>query len=114
MSTVLICMGICSCSIFSPGEKQVRVRSNYPDAELRADGAYIGRGEATVMLAKNRGHTISAHRGEQEERMSIGSHISATGILDIVGGFIIIVPFIGLFSRGAWTLDHDTVTIDLP
>ncbi len=45
---------------------------------------------------------------------TIGTKISTTGVLDLVGGILILVPFLGLLSSGFWSLDTDQVAIAVP
>ncbi len=109
----LLCSAISACSFLVPGKQTVAVSSNDPQATLRADGQYIGVGSGTVSLTKNRAHVITAQNGIKMGSVIIDNGISATGVLDIVGSFIFIVPFIGLFSKGAWTLDEDSVIVEV-
>ena len=45
---------------------------------------------------------------------TIGTKISTTGVLDIVGGCFLLVPFLGLVAPGFWSLDTDQVAIAVP
>jgi len=44
---------------------------------------------------------------------TVNKKISTTGILDIIGGFIILVPFLGFLSAGAWDLETHMVNVVL-
>lgn len=44
---------------------------------------------------------------------TVGNHFNETGVLDVVGGCLFLVPFIGLATPGAWSLDETDVTISL-
>jgi len=45
---------------------------------------------------------------------TIGNHMSGLGVLDIVGGVIILLPFFGLASVGSRNLDEDAIHFTLP
>lgn len=108
-----LCLSISSCSLLASGKQPVTVSSNDPQATLRADGQYIGIGSGTISLTKNRAHVITAQNGNKVGSVIIDNGLSPTGVLDIVGTCIFIVPFIGLFSKGAWMLDEDNVVVEV-
>ena len=43
----------------------------------------------------------------------MGHHLNETGILDIIGGIIILIPALGLLSPGAWSVDETAVTVQM-
>jgi hypothetical protein len=42
---------------------------------------------------------------------NIGTTMSTTGILDLIGGCIILIPFFGLLFPGAHELDENNVSL---
>jgi hypothetical protein len=52
--------------------------------------------------------------GDRVATYSIGTSISTTGVLDIVGGVLFLIPLIGVAGPGFWTLDPQNVTVVLP
>lgn len=109
----VVCMGICSCSLFSSGKQKVIVQSSDPETILRADGQYIGKGQAIVSLKKNKTHVISGQKDGKSGSAVIGNSLSITGAIDLVFGFVWLAPWLGFLSNGAWALDEDSVYIDL-
>jgi len=104
-----------SCSLMQPSTQSVSVTATDNTAELSADGQVIGVGAATVNLARNKSHSFMAKTPDGRIAIaSVGRSMSSTGILDIVGGFVFLVPFIGLLGPGAWDLDSTTVTLGVP
>mgnify|MGYP000095174084 FL=1 len=56
-----------SCSLLVKGKQPVTITASEKDAEIRADGVYLGQGQATVQLLQRRksrhyGHQRKPHR----------------------------------------------------
>lgn len=109
----LTCLGIASCSLFSSGSQTVLVSSSDPEAILRADGQYVGKGSGSATLKKNKTHIITAQNGTKQGAAVLDSEMSVTGVLDLVGGICFLFPFLGFLSKGAWTLDKDSVYVEV-
>lgn len=108
-----ICLALSACSSFAPHTMPVTV-SSHPEAELFMDDERIGLGTATVDVPRNKPHRFSAQHGELYVEHRVGRHLSGMAVLDIVGGLIWLVPFIGLAAPGAWDLDETSVHLELP
>lgn len=111
--TAALCMGICSCSFLAPRTQRVVVRSSDAGAAIRVNGQYVGKGAVAVNLPTDQAHLITAQGSNKHGATVLDKHFSVTGVLDIIGGCCFIVPIAGLFSKGAWELDRDTVFIDM-
>lgn len=94
-----------SCSLLVKGKQPVTITASEKDAEIRADGIYLGQGQATAYLSKGESHSITATKGNRSACATIDYSISTTGILDAVGGCLLLLPAVGLASDGAWKLD---------
>ena len=103
-----------SCSLFAPSTQGVTVTSSDPQAEIFIDGNLVGRGAVSVSLRRNQSHTVMAKIGDRVGTSSIGTSISTTGVLDIVGGVFFLIPLIGVAGPGFWNLDPQNVTVVLP
>ena len=110
----LSCLFCQSCSLFVPWSQSIAITASDPDAEILVDGLPVGQGMARVDLRRNRHHSVMARNGDRVGTRSIGHSISTTGVLDIVGGFLFLVPFIGLVGPGFWTLESESVSVVLP
>ncbi len=73
----------------------------------------VGQGTASIPLKKNKSYTINAISGHKKGFSYIESELSATGALDIVGGVVWLVPFVGFLSKGAWKLDKEYVYVEV-
>lgn len=104
-----------SCSLFRTSTQTVTVTATDSSADLFADGQPIGRGVGTATLKRSESHTFMAKTSDgRAGTASVGRSLSTTAMLDIIGGLIFLIPFIGLFGPGAWDLDVTNVVIAVP
>jgi hypothetical protein len=103
------------CSCFADYREQVTVMTNVPNAEVFANGDRVGQGTSVQFSAKrNRNVQIMAKApGYYPAYRSIDTTLSMTGVLDIIGIFFFIIPFIGLLTPGSRTLDENNVALEL-
>jgi hypothetical protein len=87
---------------------------SHPNAEVYVDGTLRGTGPQTVELSKKSSHSVMAKCGGSAGVAAIDRNLSTTGMLDIVGGFIALIPFIGLVAPGAWELSPTSVSVPVP
>lgn len=108
-------VGAPSCSLMQPSTQSVSITATDSTAELTADGQVVGTGAVTLNLARNKSHSFMAKTPDgRVASASVGKSLSQTGMLDIVGGILFLLPFIGLFAPGAWDLDTTSITLGLP
>lgn len=107
------CLSVASCSLFQSGYQDVHIKTNDPKSIVRVNGAYYGNGEVKCTLAKNANYSIVCDSGNKIGTSSIKSDFSTTGLIDLVGGCIILFPAFGLCSKGAWELDKTFIYIEL-
>jgi len=63
-------------------------------------------------VKRNRQVSIAADKdGYFPYEQSVGYHFNTTGALDAVGTALFLIPAIGLFTPGAWSLDETNVAI---
>src|SRR5688500_2709158 len=83
------------CSLFASSRQAVAIRASDPNAQILVDNEPVGTGSAAVMLKRNKSHTVMAKSADGKSGVStINKHISTTGVLDLVGGCIFLVPFL--------------------
>lgn len=104
---------IAACSLLSPSKQTIKIVANDPNATIFVNGEPMGQGSVTATLKKSRSAAISAKLGNKHGIAVVDSELSTTGVLDIVGGCIFLVPFLGFCSSGAWQLDQDTVAVNI-
>ena len=102
------------CSLFTGSRQSVIIAPSDPSAEVFVDGRPVGQGTVAVDLRRNRSHGVMARVGERVGTAHIGTEISTTGILDLIGGIFFLVPFIGVLGPGFYSLDADYVNVVVP
>jgi hypothetical protein len=108
------CLLVSGCSFLAPHHQSVTLIASDPNAELYADGIPVGTGTATVELARNRSHSVMARVGDRTGVAHIRKTVSPVGILDLLAGTVLLVPFLGIVAPGFWALDEEAVTIMIP
>src|SRR4051794_6875956 len=75
------------CSLFVPRQQAVTIRSTDPNADVFVDGMNVGKGTIAMTLDRTQSHTVTAKSTDGKVgAAAINKKISATGVLDIVGG----------------------------
>ena len=103
-----------SCSLVVPGSQSVNILPSSPRADVYVDGNLIGKGPQSVSMKKSSSHSIMAKCGGSAGTGVVDHSLSTTGILDIIGGFLILVPFLGLLAPGAWKLSPESISVAIP
>jgi|SRR6266446_7322162 len=101
------------CSLFVPKQQAVTIRASDPNADIFVDAENVGKGTISMTLDRTRSHTVTAKANGRAGAAAINKKISGTGVLDIIGGCIFLVPFLGVLGAGFWELDPDSVTVYL-
>jgi len=71
-----------------------------------------GTGTASAVVKRNENVQIMAKKpGYITSQKTIGKGLNTTGILDIVGGVLILIPLFGLLAPGAYSLDETNVNV---
>jgi hypothetical protein len=102
------------CSTVVPGKQRFSVTASESDAKIYVNGEYMGKGNIQTRVSRN--HDVSVlvkKNGYVSVSKNIGTDFSITGILDIIGGCLIIIPWIGLFFPGARQLEQTNVAVVL-
>ena len=105
---------LCGCSAFKPPTQSVIITASDTSAEIFINAEHKGVGTVTAELRRDKSHAIMAKVGGRVGAASIGTHVSTTGLLDIVGGLFFLVPLVGILTPGFYDLDQTTFTIAIP
>ena len=101
------------CSAFRSFDEPVIITCTPPDAVLMVNGQRQTP-PAHLSVRRNRDMYLLAQKeGYLPYQRTVGNHFNATGALDLVGTFIFLLPGIGLFFPGAWSLDETDIGITL-
>lgn len=101
------------CSAFRPQTQLVNISCTPQDAVLTVNGQrYVS--SVQIDAKRNRDLSIQCYKdGYVPYQRTIGHHFNETGALDAVGTVLFLVPGVGLFTPGAWSLDETDITIAL-
>ena len=113
---MVICLAITTsgCSFFVGSTQKFSVNSTEPDSQIFINGSLIGNGSVQTMVRRDQSVSVMVKKdGYYPSSRDIGTKMSSTAILDIIGGCFFLIPFIGLAAPGAHDLDQDSVSIVL-
>jgi hypothetical protein len=100
------------CSFFVPKMQTITIVASERDAAIFVNGNLEGMGTVQALLPRNRDVTILAKKeGYHTAEEIISSTTSTIGYLDIIGGFIMFIPYFGMFAPGFYKLETDNVTL---
>ena len=101
------------CSLFRPAEQAVAVTSSDPQTRILLGNDLMGTGSATLNLRRNRHYRVTAEFADGTTRtVRLSPQVSTTGILDIIGGILFLVPFVGAFSPGFYDLKPTSIRFE--
>ncbi len=104
---------ISGCSTFAPKTQTVSAACSEPDAALQINGQMF-QGRAQVKAKRNKTVSIMCTKvGYFPSQKTIDYSLSGTGVADIVGTALLLLPGIGLFTAGAWKLDETDVNLPM-
>jgi len=102
------------CSIFLPTEQTDSVVTSERDAKIYINGSFSGTGMASLSVKRNENVAIMAKKdGYYPVTRNISKTMSPIGIVDVIGGCIWLVPFVGLLAPGAWEVQQTNVTLQM-
>ena len=101
------------CSFFAPKTEEVAVNTVPAGAEVYVNNSLKGTAPCSVPVSCKGGEILIKKAGYDPQIHKVGRHLGTCGVMDIVGTVIFLVPAIGLFSPGAYTLDEHTINVSL-
>ena len=105
---------LAACSFAGSHRQSLTVMATDPQATIYVDGQLVGTGTVTVKVKRNRAHSIVARVGDRTGIGHVGKTVSPLGMLDLVGGLVFLLPFIGILAPGFWALSDDSVVVSVP
>jgi hypothetical protein len=104
---------VTGCSSFRSHNQTVNISCMPNDAVLTVNGERY-KSPAQIKVKRNRNISIQCYKeGYMPAQRTVGHHFNGTGALDAAGTFFFIVPCIGLFTPGAFSLDETDVMVTL-
>ncbi len=112
ISLCIVCF--LGCSAFRPHRQQVTINTSAEDADVWINGRFAGKSPLSMRVKRNTNLSIIAKKkGYDAASVNIDDHLNTTGILDLIGCCIILLPGIGLFFPGASSLDETDIVIPM-
>ena len=100
------------CSLFNWTDTPLHVQTSESDAQIYINGDYIGKGEIQTRVPRHKYVSVVVKKkGFKTVEQELAYTPGTVGAIDIIGGFIWYVPYIGLFFPGAYALAEDDITI---
>jgi len=105
---------LAGCSLAAPRSETINIIPSTPKASVFVNGNLIGTGTQAVDLSRGQAHSVLVRCGDSAGTGSIDRKISGTGIADIIGGLVFLIPFLGFTSDGAFDLSPNTLSVAVP
>jgi len=101
------------CSVFRSHTQTINVTCSEPEAALtvnewRETNPFKGwafRNKGVIIRCEKEGYEVATR--------FVNYHLNVTGYLDIVGGFLVYLPYAGLFFPGAYSLDNTDIKVQM-
>lgn len=106
VSLVLV-VSISGCSLFVPHKQSISINGKPANATVIVNGRQYNT-PTVIQVKRNKDVSIVVSKdGYNTFQCHSGHSLSTWGILDVIGGVCVLVPFLGLLSPGAFELDQD-------
>ncbi len=102
------------CSTFVPHTQKVSIVASEPDAKIYINGDLIGTGRAETKVPRNRDASVMVKcDGYYTATRMLSTTMSGIGVVDIIFGWVWLVPWLGLLSPGSKEIDTPNITVVL-
>ncbi len=102
------------CSLFVSSQQAFQVTTSEADADIFINGIYAGKGSANMRVRRDESVSVLARKeGFKPATDTVNPKMSMVGVLDIIGGAIFLVPFIGLASSGSRELGQSNTVLHM-
>ncbi|MCB2153598.1 PEGA domain-containing protein [bacterium] len=102
------------CSFFVSGQQNISVTSDPDNAKVIINGNFAGTTPLMYSIDRKNESMISVSKdGYRSINRPTSRKLSTTGILDVIGGCIFLLPFLGLISSGAWEQEPAHIGVSL-
>ena len=103
------------CSFFVSDTQSINVSSNPTGASVTVNGNRVGATPLSTNIPRRDSAMITVEKdGYEPATVTTSTTLSTYGILDIIGGFFFLFPFLGLLSSGAWEQEPENISVTLP
>lgn len=111
---IVLAFSVTACSFFNSSQQIVRINASERDAKVYVNGSFAGHGSVQASVPRDENLSIMVTKdGYYTAQREAVNKLSAVGVVDVIGGCVFLLPFFGLLSSGAWSLDQTNFTIVL-
>ncbi|MGB2579283.1 hypothetical protein AAIR98_001202 [Elusimicrobium simillimum] len=108
-----VCL-ISGCSVMGGTKQKLTVMSNVDGADVYINGQKVGVTNSTFKVKRNQEAQIMAKKeGYKTGYAYTSTQLSKLGVVDLVAGCVILIPFIGLAFPGAHKLSHTNLVVEM-
>lgn len=109
-----LALSLTACSFFNSSQQVIRINASERDARIYVNGSFVGQGLVQARVPRDENLSILVTKdGYYPASREVVNKLSGVGIVDAIGGCFFLLPFFGLLSSGAWSLDQTNFTIVL-
>ncbi len=102
------------CSFVAGGSQRFRVESDPPGARVYVNGQDMGATPIDTRIQRRDNVFVSVKkRGYHTATRTTGRELSTIGVIDVIGGVLWLVPFLGLISDGAYVQTPKRIFVHL-
>lgn len=103
-----------SCGLLVSGSQRITLSSDPDGAEVKMDGMPQGVTPMTLRVSRREEPIFRFEKeGFRTEQRSTSREPNTIFILDIIGGVLILVPFLGLLGPGGWDIEPGNISVVL-
>lgn len=107
-------LNLTACSIFGGSSQPLTVNSEPPGANVLINGTLAGTTPLQHQVPRRGDLTIEVQKaGYTPQTRVTGRKLSSVGIVDVIGGAMLLLPLLGLIAPGAWEQDPGIIGITL-
>ncbi len=111
---LLILLNTTSCGLLVSGRQKIRLNSTPQGAEVLMDGNNEGVTPLTVSVRRRDEPVFRFQKeGYIPQERPTDRKPNEIFILDIIGGVIWLVPFLGLLGSGGWSIEPNSISVSL-
>lgn len=100
---VVATVHLAACSLFGPRLQTITISSDPEGAKVLVNSEYVGNAPLRTQVQRHEDVLIEARLpGYETAYRTSHRSLSSLGLVDVIGGAILLVPFIGLLSPAAW------------
>lgn len=112
-TAVLCSLLFAGCSFLGSHKQEMQITANNPEAKIFVAGEYVGQGSVLTDIPKKDGIVISAELGDKYDAVILKRTLSGVGVLDTIGGYCLLLPYIGLVSPGAYKFNEEYIELNI-